>query len=157
MLTDTLNKLADFEWSIEDLSNNLPFQIILLSEIITTSSPSPSSQPTNTSPPLISSQILRIPLPLFQRPSDTWWSAHIERLWFPSSFPFISPVWSVSVINAGPGSTRSERHTCSGREREEGLQRDGGVAHRLPAAVNTQVRVGEVEEVCHMWFITLFH
>lgn len=36
------------------------------------------------------------PLPLFSRLSAVWWSAHIERLWFPSSLLFISPVWSVS-------------------------------------------------------------
>ena len=107
-------------------------------------------------PALLSSPIRYIPLPLFQRLSGIWWSAHVERLWFPSSFPFISPVWSVSVINAGPGSTKGrERHRQRERERrrergeEEGLERDREVAHGLPAAVNTQVGVGKREEVCH--------
>lgn len=59
-----------------------------------------------THPPLVSfPPVFHVPLPLSQKLSGVWWSAHIERLWFPSSFPFISPVWSVSVINPGPGET----------------------------------------------------
>lgn len=99
-----------------------------------------------------------LPLPLFQRLSTVWWSAHIERVWFASSLLFISPFWSVSFINAGPGSTKGrERHTLTKKENggggggEEELDENRKVAHGFPTAVNTQVGVGEKEEV---WFIT---
>lgn len=63
--------------------------------------------------------IILITFPPFYRLSATWWSAHIERLWFPSSLPFISSFWGVSFINASPGSTKGrERHTHNARDRK---------------------------------------
>lgn len=68
----------------------------------------------------------------------------------------LSPVWSVSVINAGPGFTKEgetqQRESIreNKREREEGLEKDRKVAHGLPAAVDTQVGVGEGEDECHV-------
>lgn len=50
------------------------------------------------------------------------------------------------------GPQKGEKHTgrerIEERDREEGLYGDREVAHGLPAAVNTQVGVGEKEEVC---------
>ncbi len=47
------------------------------------------------------------------------------------------------------GPQKGERHSDREREEEEGLEGDREMAHGLPAAVNTQVGVGEKEEVCH--------
>lgn len=126
---------------IKDLSNNWPLLVIILSTSLPQLVPFLHSFQNishiltsplyfhftlhlslyisfNTSPSLLSSTVFHIPLPLFQRLSGIWWSAHIERLWFPSSFPFISPVWSVSVINPGSGSTK-------GRETYQHIEKIG--------------------------------
>lgn len=58
-----------------------------------------------------------------------------------------------ALLIQAQGPQQGERHTSTERkqegEREERLEKDRKVAHGLAAAVNTQVGVGEKEEVCH--------
>lgn len=50
-------------------------------------------------PPNVSSLLpFSVLLPSFQPLSGVWWSAHIERHWFPSSFSFISHSYRVSAL-----------------------------------------------------------
>lgn len=114
---------------------------------------SPSTSNNNTSPLLFPPQSVASPSSCFSG-CLVYDEVHILRdsgshLHFP-----LSPPFGVSVLlMQTQGPQKGERHTgrerIEERDREEGLDGDREVAHGLPAAVNTQVEVGEKEEVCH--------
>lgn len=65
-------------------------------------------------------------------------------------FLYLPPLWSVSVINAGPGTIKGrEKHQHGGLGEEWRRPREQReVVHRLSAPVNTRVRVGGKDKVC---------